>query len=113
VSLPPNGMKVDLWSLSVTRDEIESREITLALLELAPLLTTSNVKRFRRKVTLTIDGYGDDPRDLYAIDEMREWARLLDIGFPSGCTSPPWVMSPSSAGGRSACAPGGRCRAAN
>jgi hypothetical protein len=50
--------------------------------ELAPLLTPTNVKRFRRMVSLTIDGYAEDPRDLYIIDEVREWVRLLDIAFP-------------------------------
>jgi len=80
--LPPVGSRVDLWMLEVTRAEIANRNIIPAILELAPLLAPENVKRFQRKVTLFIDGYDDDPRDLYAIDEVRSWVQMLDIAFP-------------------------------
>ena len=80
--LPPIGSRVDLWILKVSRAEVERQDIVPAILELAPLLAPENVKRFHRKVTLFIDGYDDDPRELNAIDEVRSWVRLIDIAFP-------------------------------
>ncbi len=80
--LPPIGSHVDLWMLKVSRSEVERQDIVPAILELAPLLAPENIRRFHRKVSLFIDGYDDDPCDLYAIDEVRSWVQLLDIAFP-------------------------------
>ena len=80
--LPPIGSRVDLWILKVSRADVERRDIVPTILELAPLLAPENVRRFHRKVSMFIDGYDDDPRDLYAIDEVRSWVQLLDVAFP-------------------------------
>jgi hypothetical protein len=71
-------MRVDDWFLRISRAEIEGPDIIPTILELGPLLAPENVRRFQRKVSLSVDGYDDDPRDLYAIDEVRRWLQLLD-----------------------------------
>jgi hypothetical protein len=68
--------------LRVSRADVERRNIVPAILELGQLLAPENVRRFHRKVSLVIDGYDDDPRDLYDIAEVRGWVQLLDIAFP-------------------------------
>jgi hypothetical protein len=80
--LPPAGLRVDDWLLRVSRAEIEARDIIPAILELGPLLAPENVTRFKRKLTLWVDGYDDDPRELFEIDEVRRWVQLLDVAFP-------------------------------
>lgn len=80
--LPPAGLRVDDWLLKVSRKEIERVNIIPTIMELGPLLTPENVKRFQRKVSIFVDGYDDDPRDLYEIDVARKWLIRLDIAFP-------------------------------
>ena len=76
--LPPIGSRLGLWLLKVSRAEVERQESVPAILNLAP----EHVKSFHRKMELFIDGYDDDPRDLYAIDEVRSWVQMLDIALP-------------------------------
>jgi hypothetical protein len=80
--LPPAGMRVDEWSVRVSRAEVEAVNIIPTILELGPLLAPENVRRFQRKVFLYIDGYDDDPRDLWEVEEVRRWAQVLDVAFP-------------------------------
>jgi hypothetical protein len=75
-------MCVDDWFLNVSRAEIDAGDIIPTMLELGPLLAPENVRRFQRKVSLFVDGYDDDPRDVYAIDEVRRWLQLVDVAFP-------------------------------
>ena len=74
--------RVDTLFLMASRAEVEANDIAPSLQSLQQLLTPENVPRFRRRLWFGIDGYDDDPRELYEIDEVRRWMRKLDEQFP-------------------------------
>ncbi len=76
------GARVDQLFISASRRDVEDQEIGPALTTLGKMLKPEVARRVRGKVVFCIDGYDDDPRDLYHISEVRSWMAALDREFP-------------------------------
>ena len=69
--------------LGVSRDEIETQNLDGPLSVLNSLLSTPEMAaRFKENVEIAFYGYGDDPRELFEIQEVREFVFKLDDAFP-------------------------------
>ncbi|HBH7876396.1 TPA: DUF91 domain-containing protein [Vibrio parahaemolyticus] len=70
-------------SITITRHEVESRDITNSMTKLACLMTSKNLaQKMRRKVEISFDGYSFDPRNLYDIEDVRHYVESLSREFP-------------------------------
>lgn len=67
----------------VPRDEVRRQDIKPVLSTLKKLLASPEVARaHRERVDIAFDGYGNDPRVLGEIKEVRDYVRKLDGRFP-------------------------------
>lgn len=67
----------------VSREEVRSQDISLALSTLKALLRTPETARaYRERVDIAFDGYNDDTRELDEIEEVRDFVHKLDAEFP-------------------------------
>jgi hypothetical protein len=74
---------VDYVNVVVSRDEIEACDVREVVGTLRQLLQTPDrVHWFRHRVSLFIDGYNADARELYEIPEVRAYMTVLDEEFP-------------------------------
>jgi hypothetical protein len=74
---------VDWVGVTVSRREVESRDVAPALQVLESLLyDAETVRAFRGRAGLAFHGYDDDPRELYQIPEVRRFVAELDSRFP-------------------------------
>ena len=74
---------VDGLDVVVSRQEVESLDITPALNVLRSLLyDAETVRMFRGRVGLSFHGYESDSRELYQIPEVRQYLASLDSQFP-------------------------------
>ena len=74
--------RVDTLVLMASRAEVEARDITYAKASLDRLLKAENAVRIKGRLIFGINGYDDDPRDLWEIDDVRLWMQRLDEQFP-------------------------------
>ena len=69
--------------LLISRREIESRDIASVTGRLKPFLATrEDAWLYRGQMSLVIDGYNNDPRELVDISEVREFLRIFDKQWP-------------------------------
>ena len=69
--------------LVISREEVESQDVTNAVSTLKSLLETpEKAKLYRENVDLAFFGYDDDTRELFEIPEVRDFAFKLDDQFP-------------------------------
>lgn len=70
-------------NIFITRPEVEAGNIsdTLTVLQ-SPLDDRRNVLRQQNKIRVFVDGYDDDPRELWDIAEVQAFYRKLDEKFP-------------------------------
>ena len=87
--------------LLISRREVESGDIASVLSRLKPFLATrEEAWRYRGQMTLVVDGYNNDPRELVDIPEVR----TLRVGWkPRGPTGP--TSSTRSTTASSCCSP--------
>jgi hypothetical protein len=79
----PNLNDFDFLFIVVSKDEVRTRNISNVLATLKRLLESPSVAQsFRERVDISFDGYNDDTRELYEIEEVREFVHALDDGFP-------------------------------
>jgi hypothetical protein len=79
--LPELG--VDSIVLVVSRDEVQELDLTGCLGVLDSLIESrERAMRFRDQVVFGVDGYNDDPRELFEIPEVRTFVRELDARWP-------------------------------
>jgi hypothetical protein len=69
----------------ISRDDIETGDITAPLNILTRLLERDAAVRFREGVEIGVHGYDSDARELYEIPEVRNFIYKLDIEFPYWC----------------------------
>jgi hypothetical protein len=73
----------DFLILVVSREQVESADITDVLDVLEKLLTSPEIAlEFCERVDITFDGYNDDARELFEIPEVRNFVYELDNQFP-------------------------------
>lgn len=76
------GVK-DLVVLMVSRRQIEDRDIASVLASLKPFLATrEDAWLYRGQMTLVVDGYNEDPRELVDIAEVRSLLQALGQQWP-------------------------------
>ena len=69
--------------LMISRRQVRSADIASVLKELKPFLATrEDAWLYRGQMSLVVDGYNDDPRELVDIPEVRAFLRLLDAQWP-------------------------------
>jgi hypothetical protein len=74
---------VDFVTVMVSRERVEAGDITPALSALSALIESREAaQHFLGKAILAIDGYNDDPRELFEMSEVRAYLAALDEGFP-------------------------------
>ena len=74
---------VDSIVMVVSRDEVESLDLSGCLGVLDSLIDSrEKAMRFRDRVNFSVDGYNDDPRELFEIPEVRTFIRELDVKWP-------------------------------
>jgi len=67
----------------VTRSEVERRDTSIVMKPLGDLMRSpERARSFRERIDIAIDGYNEDPRELFEIDEVRAFVRELDGHFP-------------------------------
>jgi hypothetical protein len=70
---------VDSIVLVASRDEVERIDLSRCLQVLDSLIESrERAMRFRDQMVFTVDGYNDDPRELFEIPEVRTFIRELD-----------------------------------
>ncbi len=75
-----NQEEFALCQLVITKEQIESFDHSMPLGVLAEM--KNDARRFEGKVYLVINGYDDDPREVYEINAIREYFDFLDRSFP-------------------------------
>ena len=74
---------VDSIVLVASRDEVERLDLSGCLQVLDSLIESrEKAMRFRDQVVFGLDGYNDDPRELFEIPEVRTFIRELDAKWP-------------------------------
>jgi hypothetical protein len=69
--------------LLISRREIESGDITSVTSRLKPFLAArEDAWLYRGQMSMVIDGFNDDPRELVDIPEVREFLRMFDKQWP-------------------------------
>jgi hypothetical protein len=69
--------------LLISRREVEAGDLASVLSRLKPFLATrEDAWRYRGQMTLVVDGYNDDPRELVDIPEVRTLLRGLESSWP-------------------------------
>lgn len=69
--------------LLISRREVEQADLGSVLSRLKPFLATrEDARRYRGQMTLVVDGYNDDPRELVDIPEVRALLRRLEAQWP-------------------------------
>jgi hypothetical protein len=69
----------------VSRDEVESRDLTAPLAALKSLIASpATARAHMESVDVAFSGYDEDARELFEIPEVREYVYRLDGEFPAG-----------------------------
>jgi hypothetical protein len=67
------------YSLKIPRSLVENREVAPVAKIFRKLSSTkSQLQKFQGKIILTFDGYDDDPREIFGIDEARHFVKSLN-----------------------------------
>jgi hypothetical protein len=70
--------------LLISRREVEAADLASVLYRLKPFLATrEDAWRYRGQMTLVVDGYNNDPRELVDIPEVRTLLRGLESSWPA------------------------------
>ena len=78
-----NELGVDWLGVAVSRDDVESNDISSTLGTLSSLLVDdATVRKFQERVNISFDGFDHDPREVYEIPEIRRFCAELDKSFP-------------------------------
>ena len=86
----PNTPRIDLRPgvrepvvLMISRRQVEAGDIASVLTSLRPFLATrEDAWLYRGQMSLVVDGYSQDPRELVDVPEVRAFLRVLDQQWP-------------------------------
>lgn len=69
--------------LMVSRRQVEADDLDSVLASVKPFQATrEDAKLYRGQMTLVVDGYNDDPRELVDVPEVRAFLRRLASAWP-------------------------------
>ena len=76
-------LDTDWLGVVVSRDDVESKDISSTLDTLSSLLVDrASVQKYQGRVSISFDGFNDDPREIYEVPEIRRFCTQLDVSFP-------------------------------
>ena len=85
--------------LMISRREVEAADLASVLSRLRVFLATrEDAWRYRGQMTLVVDGYNNDPRELVDIPEVRALLCGLEAEWPRARCRPSSSLARSSAG---------------
>ena len=61
-----------------TREEVESGDLSRIIHTFGPMVPAEKLRQLHGKVHFTVDGYDDDPGELYEIPKVREFIFIAD-----------------------------------
>lgn len=74
---------IDKIVIQVPKWAVEEKNFDFVLDTLYDFIEDGNsIKRFKNSLTIGFDGYDKDPRDLWEIEEVREYIRCVTLKFP-------------------------------
>jgi hypothetical protein len=76
------GTQVGVLIVSVSREEIEAGDTRHVSETLRKLLNPEVANRTKGRLFLIINGYDDDPRDLWEFSDVCAWMKAVDKDFP-------------------------------
>ena len=65
-----------------TREEVERQDTSRFLSNFGPALSRKKLRRLRGKILFTVDGYDDNPDEVYLIPEVRAFYARLHAEWP-------------------------------
>jgi hypothetical protein len=73
----------DFLSITISRQDIEMNNLkpTIEILD-SLLVNVKTISQFFDRVDIGITGYDHDPRELWEIQEVKQFIRKLDLEFP-------------------------------
>jgi hypothetical protein len=73
----------DFLSIAISKQDIETKnwEPTIEILK-SLMVDVKTIQKFFDRVDIGITGYDNDPRELWEIQEVKQFIRKLDIEFP-------------------------------
>ena len=78
-----NPKDFDLAILLIPRSVVEQQDLDFTLSGLEKFLVNEEtIRKSKNKLTVGFDGYDDDPRELYEIDEVKDYIRAITLKFP-------------------------------
>jgi hypothetical protein len=80
-----SGTEPDSLSFVISREDIETGNISTTVLLLEKLLNPDAALKYCEKVDIGVYGYDDDPRELNELPEVRDFIYKLDEKFPYWC----------------------------
>lgn len=73
----------DCIVILIPRSVVEQQDLDFTLSGLDKLLVDEEtIRKSKNKLTLGIDGYDDDPREVYEIQEIRDYIQAITVKFP-------------------------------
>jgi hypothetical protein len=78
-----NPKDFDCIVLLIPKSVVEQQDLDFTLSGLEKLLVNEEtIQKSKNKLTVGFDGYDDDPRELYEIDEVRDYIQAITEKFP-------------------------------
>ncbi len=73
----------DCIVILIPKSVVEQQDLDFTLSGLDKLLVDEEtIRKSKNKLTVGFDGYDDDPRELYEIDEVKDYIRAITVKFP-------------------------------
>ena len=83
MTISPNPNDFDCIVIFIPKSVIEQQDLDFTLSGLENLLVDDEtIRKSKGKVVIGFDGYDDDTRELYEIDEVRDYIQALTLKFP-------------------------------
>ena len=80
MAIPPD---IDYLLVVIPRCDVERHDLTYAMSILNKLIAdAASIKQFKSKVSISFDGYNDDDREIFEIEEIRKYMHSLTVKFP-------------------------------
>jgi len=78
-----NPKDFDCIVIFIPKSVVEQQDLDFTISGLEKLLVDEEtIRKSKNKLTVGFDGYDDDPRELYEIDEVRDYIQSITVKFP-------------------------------
>jgi len=78
-----NPKDFDCIVILIPKSVVEQQDLDFTISGLEKLLVDEEtIRKSKNKLTVGFDGYDDDPRELYEIDEVKDYIQAITVKFP-------------------------------